>query len=226
MLALVLALLGPVPSPAPAAPAEQTVTFVTTDQVRVEGTMVGRGPVGVVFGHMLGGTRRDWFPFARRLSSDGYVTLAFDFRGHGRTRGPSALTHLERDMLAAAAFLKARGVQRVVLVGASMGGTAALKAASMGDAAALVVISSPMAFGADVTSSDLARIAIPTLWIVGRDDADFTRPMRTMYNGVKGPKTLHVYPGAWHGTQFFTSPHGPDVSARIHAFAAKHVPPR
>ncbi len=214
------------PPRAIAAPAERTVTFVTTDRIRVAGTVFGSGPIGVVLAHMLDGTQRDWAPFARLLAAEGYTALAFDFRGHGKTRGPSGTDNLEREVLAAVGVLKGQGVQRLVLIGASMGGTAAVKAAATGAAAAIVVISSPMTFGANITAGDLGRITVPSLWIVSAGDTDFTRPMRTMHDGVKGPKAFHEYTGSWHGTQFFGSPHRADFTRRMLDFLKQHVPPR
>ena len=225
--ALVVAMtLVPAAPSLDAAPATRAVTFVTTDNVRVAGTVFGSGTVGVVLAHMLGGVQQDWFPFARRLAAEGYMVLAFDFRGHGKTGCPCGTDFLEREMLAATAILKKEGVRRVVLIGASMGGTAAVKAAATGSAAAIVVISGPMTFGANVTMADLSRITVPSLWILGTNDTDFIKPMRTMHDGAKGPKVFHEYSGSWHGTQFFRSPHRDDFTRRLLSFLKEHVPAR
>jgi pimeloyl-ACP methyl ester carboxylesterase len=214
-----------------AAVLEREVTFTTSDSLKVSATLVGSGASGVVLGHMLGGDRADWLPFARRLARDGYAVVALDFRGHGKTP-KRPIGNLEREMLAAAGFLKQQGAQRVALVGASMGGTAVVKAAASGRAgasgapAAIIVISSPMRFGAYVTAADLAQLTTPSLWILGKDDADFVAPMRTMYTGARGPKTFHAYPGDWHGTQFFDSPHAADFTRRMLTFLRRHLPAR
>jgi dienelactone hydrolase len=52
----------------------------------------------------------------------------FDFRAHGRTAASSG--YLERqDALAAVEFLRARGIERIGLLGFSMGGSVAMLSA-------------------------------------------------------------------------------------------------
>jgi pimeloyl-ACP methyl ester carboxylesterase len=74
--------------------------------------------------------------------------LALDLRGHGGSSGASTLGDREaEDALAGVAWLRAYGHPRVVLVGLSMGGTAALHAASRGaDVAGVVAVSAPARF--------------------------------------------------------------------------------
>jgi pimeloyl-ACP methyl ester carboxylesterase len=223
LLAVVVAMGGFAPA-APAASTEREITFKTTDGVTVSATLLGSGASGIVLGHMLGSDRADWLSYARRLAGDGYMALALDFRGHGKsTKRPVA--NLEREMVAAAAFLKGQGAKRIALVGASMGGTAAVKAAASGAAAALIAISSPQSYGAFVTTADLRRITVPSLWIVGQDDADFVRSMRIMWKGARGPKRFQEFPGAWHGTQFFDAPFAEAFGSLMRGFLRRAMPP-
>jgi uncharacterized protein len=80
---------------------------------------------------------------ARRLP-----VLAVDLRGHGRSGGRSTLgDHEVGDVVAGVRWLQAFGHDEVVLVGLSMGGTAALHAAAAGaPVAAVVTISAPAWF--------------------------------------------------------------------------------
>jgi pimeloyl-ACP methyl ester carboxylesterase len=225
--AVVSVLLGVVLEGSPvsaAAVLEREVTFTTSDSLKVSATLVGSGASGVVLGHMLGGDRADWLPFARRLAGGGYAVVALDFRGHGKTP-KRPIANLEREMVAAVTFLKQQGAQRVALVGASMGGTAAVKAAALGAAAAVIAISSPQTYGAFVTASDLRRITVPSLWIVGGEDADFVKSMRIMSNGVRGERRFQEFPGSWHGTQFFDSPYAETFRNLMMGFLKRALPP-
>jgi len=70
---------------------------------------------------------------ARALSSKGYATLRFDFRGVGRSTGTATGGDREgEDVLAAAAALRERGIAPVCLVGYSFGAAAALDAVHRG----------------------------------------------------------------------------------------------
>ncbi len=211
---------------AAAAPADREVTFVTSDNVRLTGTAFGSGMAGVVLAHMLGGDRSDWTPFARLVAREGYTVLAFDFRGHGKSPGSFDEAVLDRDVRAAAEFLRSQGIARVALIGASMGGTASIKVSASDGIAALVVISSPMTYGARVTRADLARLAMSSLWIVSEKDQPYATTVRNMYAVAKGEKSLHTYPGSQHGTQLFSSPYSADFTARLLGFLKKSVPPQ
>jgi uncharacterized protein len=63
------------------------------------------------------------------LSQKGYATLRFDFRGVGRSTGKATGGDREgEDVLAAADFLKAKGLQPLVAAGYSFGAAVALEA--------------------------------------------------------------------------------------------------
>jgi pimeloyl-ACP methyl ester carboxylesterase len=74
-----------------------------------------------------------WETFALLLARHGYHVLAFDFRGLGLSKEPARRSReraYPEDVVAAATELRALGAHRVVLVGASLGGTASMIAAS------------------------------------------------------------------------------------------------
>ncbi len=207
-------------------PPVQTVRFATADGISLAGTVFGDGPAGVVLAHMFPTDQTSWHPYARQLAAEGYRALAFDFRGYGRSGGARRIDEIDLDVRAAAAYLRSQGARRIVLVGASMGGTAAIKAAAQRVGEALVVVSGPMRFrGLNVSPADLAGLAIPSLWITSAGDS-VTPDMRAMFAAAGGTKTLHVYSGSAHGTDIFDSPHGPDLMGRILVFVARAVPPR
>jgi putative redox protein len=84
---------------------------------------------------------------ARALARERLAVLRFDFTGLGESEGDFAATHFSSnvaDVNAAATFMASRGLPVVLLVGHSLGGTAALAAASgIPTLAALATLGSP-----------------------------------------------------------------------------------
>lgn len=98
--------------------------------VSLAGEEAGKG-IPVVLLHGLTGTRRYVVMGSRTLERSGHRVIAYDGRGHGRSSpapAPEAYGYddLSADLLA---VLDAAGMQRAVLVGASMGAHTALRAA-------------------------------------------------------------------------------------------------
>ena len=102
------------------------VSFVTDDGLTIKGRLFGSGETAVVFAHMYPNDQQVWWGFASEVAGQGYAALTFDFRGYGETGGSKDIAHIDRDLAAAVRYLRQEGYKRVILVGASMGGTAAL----------------------------------------------------------------------------------------------------
>jgi pimeloyl-ACP methyl ester carboxylesterase len=79
------------------------------------------------FGSMQSGEKADFF--RRRAREAGFAFCSFDFQGHGQSGGDFAgltLTRNLEDVARVHAFLRARGQERLILLGSSMGGGTAL----------------------------------------------------------------------------------------------------
>jgi pimeloyl-ACP methyl ester carboxylesterase len=89
------------------------------------GTRHGRGP-SILLLHAGGEDRRVWTPVAARLVAAGFAAIAYDLRGHGdsTTGSAKALPALAADVATMLDNLSGG----VVVVGASLGGLAALLA--------------------------------------------------------------------------------------------------
>jgi len=70
--------------------------------------------------------------------------LAFDFRGYRKSEGSATQSLFDKDLRAAIAFLRERGFQRMVCLGASIGGNICGKVAHEPGLAGLVIISGPL----------------------------------------------------------------------------------
>ena len=126
----------------------------TDDQVHVATQVTGPAdaPVALVIAHGFSMTSADrrLASLAASLAGAGRAVYTFDFRGHGRSGGASTLGDLEiSDLDAVVRLARERGHEKVVVIGASMGGFVALRhAALLGGADALIAISTPAVWGA------------------------------------------------------------------------------
>jgi pimeloyl-ACP methyl ester carboxylesterase len=203
----------PAPSPTPQQVQAVKVSFVAADGVKLSGTVyIGeeKKDIGVVLAHMgaHGADQRSWTSFARYLAPRGFGVLTFNFRAD-RSR-------LDLDVRAAVAFLRDQGYRRIVCMGASMGGTASLKAAVDTDLAGLVVISSLWTTGSGstggalfVSREELAQLTLPKLFVTTENDGNgVPTTMKTMYEAAPEPKALKIFPGTVHGTDIFATSQG------------------
>lgn len=115
-------------------PVTKAETLVTEDGIPIDAVhLPGDNRLALVVAH---GFTLSWqhpavWRVATRLNSYG-GTIAFDFRGHGRSGGTSTLGDKEiRDLAAAVGYARDLGYQQVVTVGFSMGASAALRHAGL-----------------------------------------------------------------------------------------------
>ena len=187
------------------------VNFVTEDSVVIKGHLYGAGRVAVVFAHMFPNDQRAWAPFAAEVAGQGYAALTFDFRGYGETGGQQDVSRIDRDLVAAVRFLRERDYDQVVLVGASMGGTAALKVAAREDLADVIVgvvaISAPESFRGLVARDDVSRISVPVLFVASEGDDAAAQSLASLFERAGGPKDRRLFSGSAHGTELLESEH-------------------
>lgn len=197
--------------------AEETgaVTFRASDGVELSGTLRGDGPLAVVLAHMAGGSREDWASVAEELTGHGLTVLAFDFRGHGDSAGTPLPASAPLDLEAAVAFVRERGAESVVLVGASMGGMAVAAVAGKVSAEGAAIVSAPFSFaGLDILPADLETLEGEKLFVVAAGD-EVAPDIREMFRLAGEPKRLEVFPGSAHGTEILASPQGERLRALV-----------
>jgi alpha-beta hydrolase superfamily lysophospholipase len=127
-------------------------TLTTTDGLSLVGRRwltPGRPEAAVVIVHGFSATSEcpNVSELAAALHADGFDVVTYDARGHGGSGGESTLgDHEEHDVAAAVALARER-TRRVVVVGASMGGIAALRyAVADPEIGGAVVVSCPAAW--------------------------------------------------------------------------------
>jgi dienelactone hydrolase len=218
------------------------VRFQAADGTSLNGVLVGRGPAAVVLAHQYPSDLCGFWPFATYLAKRGLRAFAIDLRCFGRSACPEgeARGRVVDDLDAAAAELRRRGVTRVALVGASMGGAAVLIAGTRvkPPVAAAVSLSGeadptnlvggiPLNAGAAVD-----QLRVPTMFVVATNDRYASvQETRAMYRAVKsGAKRLEVLSGDFdglHGWQLLQNPatgeeFGP-AAAKVAAFLTAHT---
>jgi pimeloyl-ACP methyl ester carboxylesterase len=175
----------------------EAITLTTREGTELTAALVGDGEVGVVLGHQFRSDFCSWVPFAKQLAEQDMRALAINFGS----------TSLDADMVAGSRELRRRGAKRIIFVGASMGGTAALVAAAKTDVAGVAALSAPREFGGLDALPSVRRLKIRALFLAGRQDVRFARDARRLYRAMSSRnKTLVVTTGFEHGTDLLQDP--------------------
>lgn len=187
----------------------QQVRFWAASGGEVVGILYPAGPCAVVLVPQVNLDRRSWDPQARALRAAGYTALAIDERPDARADSA----------LGAVQFLHAlEWVERVVLVGASTGGEAVVRANARAEPGAVAgtVALSP-AGGEDVATDLQGRLLVA----VSEGDEDrFVRTARALHERAPEPRRLVVFGGDAHGQRLFESRHGPELLVRTTSLVA------
>jgi dienelactone hydrolase len=204
----------------------KAVAFRASDGVALKGVLLGRGTTGVALVHEF---RRDlcsWLPFARVLARKGYLVLDFDARNFGSSAqvNSAAAFAVDRDVRGAAGVLRAHGAKRIVLGGASMGGTAVLVAgaALRPSPAAVVSLSGPTDLSSMNALAAVRKLRAPTLFLAGKYDTQFAADARKMYGASASVrKRLAIRTTGAHGTDLLRGGDGASTQALLLAFLRK-----
>jgi pimeloyl-ACP methyl ester carboxylesterase len=184
----------------------------------------------LVFHHGLGSTRHEWEPLAEAARARGWGTLAYDARGHGDSRltrkgravdyaqpehgrSPAFWAGLPADLGAVERALSGKGVppSRIVLVGASIGANAALRAAADGPPPrAVVLLSAGLDYAGLTTADAFPRCRAPALLVAAEPDRYAFHSLLELLKTVPAddPRVAAIRrkdagPRGAHGTQLF-----------------------
>jgi alpha-beta hydrolase superfamily lysophospholipase len=182
--------------------------FRAADGTKLVGHRFGKGTTAVILAHQSEGSLCDWLPYARRLAARGYFVFPIDFRGYGfsQVRTGRAATRYAADLTAAVKALRGLGKRKIVLVGASMGGIAALVAAAnvTPPVDGVVSVSAPARFRGMDAVKTAPRLRVPVLYLAAEDDDnagyDFSEDARAIHAATAAAdKRLEILPGFLHG---------------------------
>jgi pimeloyl-ACP methyl ester carboxylesterase len=144
---------------------------------RLAAVSIGTGRVAVVLAHQSSGSLCQWWPYARTLAAR-FRVVAFDFDGAGAS--PSGDGNYPGEVAAVAKWAHQHGSRWVVVMGASMGGTAVMVAAAhLGDSVSGVIdLSGPAEFAGMNALGAARRVHIPALFAYGTLDLGFAADVR------------------------------------------------
>jgi alpha-beta hydrolase superfamily lysophospholipase len=181
------------------------VRFRAADGTKLVGHRFGSGRTAVVLVHQRRGSMCQWVPYAKRLAALGYTAFALDLRGNGDSqwRPYPGNQRYGGDVSAAVKVVRRLGAHKVFLVGASLGGSAAISAAANTRPFVDGVVSVSGAADLADAINAVPRVRVPSLFVAGAGDTDFANDARRLYAASSAKdKTLEVLPGAYeHGTE-------------------------
>lgn len=152
--------------------------------------------------HMFPTDQTSWFPLATSLASQGFTAFTFDFRGYGESGGTREIARIDLDLSAAIRYAVGQQAEKIVLIGASMGATAALKVAADQPVDGVVALSPPMVFRGLSSEKALPRISSPKLFLVSQKEMNVSvASVRNQFRRTPPPKQMEILPGSDHGSR-------------------------
>lgn len=188
------------------------VTFPSSEGQDVEAFATGKGGTALILAHQADGTVCQWVPEARDLARDGYRVVAVDSAGSDVA-----------ELTAAVAYARKQGAQKVLLVGASKGGTAVLTSAGTITPAvdAVVSLSAPSDYQGMDAIGTVPGLAMPILYMASEGDTDFAASTKELSRASTkaAENELHIVGGVNHGVSMLDSP---ENLATVKAFLKKY----
>ncbi len=191
----------------------QKIILKTSDGLSLSANFYNAGSdKGVILLHQLGRDKSTYDSFAKKLVQNNISAIAIDLRGHGQSQGNLAsfsqkdFDNMRLDVASALDFLKSNKINKVYLVGASIGANTVINFGATDSSIKGVVALSPGLDYRGIKTQDSAKkIKIPILIIVSRQDSYAFDSSNTLYAIITSDKQIKVYNGAEHGTDMFLS---------------------
>jgi alpha-beta hydrolase superfamily lysophospholipase len=182
-LAVVLVPVRPAASWDGCTPKSGDVRFRAADGTKLVGHRFGTGKTAVVLVHQRRGSLCQWAPYAKRLANLGYTAFAIDLRGNGQSQSRDwpANQRYGGDVVAASRFVRGAGARKVFLVGASLGGSAAISGGANARPAVDGVVSISGAADLAGAIDAVKHLTVRTLFVAGAKDTDFANDARRLY---------------------------------------------
>ncbi|MEE4545304.1 hypothetical protein V2S66_25475 [Streptomyces sp. V4-01] len=175
-----------------------SVTFPSGTGQDVEAFATGTGTTALVLMHQAESDVCQWVPKAVDLAADGYRVVAVNSAGSEVA-----------EVTAAVAYARSEGAAKVLLVGASKGGTAVLSAAGSitPRVDAVVALSAPSVYTGMDASLVVPGLTMPVLYMASEYDSPFAQSARELSKATtKAPEDdLTIVDGMNHGVGMLDS---------------------
>jgi len=209
-----------------------TVRFSSRNGAELTAAVFGEGRRGIVLAHQSPGDLCDWAPYARELAKTGYQALSLDLNGNGGStpsRGTPSDAQFDLDVAAAVGVLRGRGVEKIVLIGASLGGAAVVKAAAEVEppVAGVISLSAPATTSGVDALAAARELDVPALFMAAENDPVAAQAAEEMHDAApKQHARLEIYPGVSHGTALLNrevEPKAQEIRALVAQFIGDHT---
>ena len=122
----------------------KSIFFESKDGLKIEGGVFEGKKHWVILAHGKAFDMNSWHDFATYLQKNGFTVMTFNFRGYGGSEIKDH--HYELDIVGALKYVS-KNAEKISLIGASMGGTAVLRALEIYDGTIdEVILLSPAGF--------------------------------------------------------------------------------
>jgi alpha-beta hydrolase superfamily lysophospholipase len=198
------------------------LVLTTSDGVELAAAEFGSGARGLVLVHQRGSDLCGWWSYARTWADGGYHVLAMDLRCSGFSECPESKDYIA-DTTAAVKALRDAGASKVVLIGASMGGSTVLAAGGrLGDQVDGVVSLSANSTTVD-GGGEVGVFKAPLLMVYAKLDASTMRAADAqafVSAAQTTEKELLAVEGTGHGWALLQDG---DIVARVNTFLGAHA---
>ncbi len=179
---------------ATATSAQERITLSIRDVIERSALLFNSsGDTGVVLAHQSGSEAASWSKFAKRMQAAGVGSIALE-------------SISEEDVQSGIAFLRQLGKQRIVLIGASLGGAAVQSAATQPDEG---MVDTVILLGtAEGDMSD--AVGVDKFFVIS--EGDFFAPRtHASFQKASEPKELLTFPGTAHAQDMLNETYGEEL---------------
>ncbi len=177
----------------------EEVNFKTPDNATIYANYQQRGNHAVLLAHGAIFDKHSWGEFEQRLLKENYSVLAIDFRGYNKSTVGDNSSDLYKDILAGVRFLlNKQKIDKVTVLGASMGAIAASKAAVYakdGEIDQLILLSPPQVYKPEKLKGQVLFIA--------SEGENLAKGLESSFNKVSSSKKLELISGSAHAQHIF-----------------------
>jgi pimeloyl-ACP methyl ester carboxylesterase len=208
---------------------DDVLSLTTSDGLHLDALELGSGADGVLLAHEQGYNICSWLALGEDLAARGYHVMIFEYRNHGASEASPDNEHIDRDVRPALRVLREHGATRVLMGGASCGGTSsAIVGADLPVLTGLMILSSPARCASLDAVPAVRRITEPSIFVVSPGDMNgaVEEQVRELYAASgAADKELVIDPSGYHGTDLLRMSDGADrLRKRLlqfvdHAFA-------